>query len=130
MYPEAILESSRLSRLKEYALLDIERTPNFDRIVELVAQFLEVPRSAISLLAEDRRWFLAKCGIDADETPRDISFCHHTIAHPDDIFVVEDAHADPRFCHNPLVTGPMAVRFYAGALAGSHLGTAGCAMCD
>jgi len=114
MYPEAILESSRLSRLKEYALLDIERTPNFDRIVELVAQFLEVPRSAISLLAEDRQWFLAKCGIDADETPRDISFCHHTIAHPDDIFVVEDAHADPRFCHNPLVTGPLAVRFYAG----------------
>lgn len=114
MFPEAVCESARLSRLREYALLDIERTPNFDRIVELAAQFLAVPRSAISLLAEDRQWFLAKCGIDADETPRDISFCHHTIAHPGDIFVVEDAHADPRFCQNPLVTGLLGVRFYAG----------------
>jgi signal transduction histidine kinase/CheY-like chemotaxis protein len=114
MFLEAVSESARLARLGEYALLDIERTPNFDRIVELAAQFLGVPRCAISLLAEDRQWFLAKCGIDVDETPRDISFCHHTIVHPGDIFVVEDAHADPRFCHNPLVTGPLAVRFYAG----------------
>jgi len=114
MRPLAIDEPARLSRLREYALLDIERSPSFDRIVELVAQFLEVPRSAISLLDEDRQWFLAKCGIEADETPRDISFCQHTIGQPDDILMVEDAHADPRFCENPLVTGPMAVRFYAG----------------
>lgn len=114
MTSEALQEAARIARLHEYALLDSERTPHFDRIVELVAHCLDVPRSAISLLAEDRQWFLAKCGIDADETPRSISFCQHTIVHPDEIFVVEDAHADPRFRDNPLVTGPLAVRFYAG----------------
>ena len=52
-------------------------------------------------------------GIDAEETPRDVSFCGHAI-NQDDVFIIPDATADDRFADNPLVTGDLAIRFYAG----------------
>jgi len=87
----------------------------FDRVVELAAHFLGVPSSVISLLSQDKQWFLARKGIAAQETARDIAFCEHTIATQDGSLVVQDALKYVRFHNNPLVTGPIGLRFYAGA---------------
>jgi GAF domain-containing protein len=52
-------------------------------------------------------------GLEARETPRDISFCGHAIM-ADKPLIVPDAHRDARFGDNPLVLGPPYVRAYLG----------------
>jgi PAS domain S-box-containing protein len=107
-------EAERLAALQRYQVLDTPHEPAFDRIVKLAALLLDVPIALISLVDVERQWFKARYGIDAPETPRAIAFCDHAIR-GHDILVVSDATDDARFCDNPLVTGEMHVRFYAGA---------------
>ena len=106
-------EHERLAVLRDYDILDSVAEHSFDQLVALAAQVFDAPMSAISLLDADRQWFKARLGIDPLETPRDISFCTHAIDQPGPL-VVPDASRDPRFAHNPLVTGDMGIRFYAG----------------
>jgi PAS domain S-box-containing protein len=107
-------EARRLAALARYQILDTPQEPAFDRIVRLAALLLDVPIALISLVDADRQWFKARYGLDAPETPRAIAFCDHAIR-GNDILMVPDARLDPRFCENPLVTGEMRIRFYAGA---------------
>lgn len=107
-------DAQRLQTLRELLILDTPPEQRFDRIVQFAQGEFEVETVLISLVDENRQWFKAKTGLDACETPRDISFCGHAILQPD-ILVIEDALDDPRFADNPLVTGPPFIRFYAGA---------------
>jgi signal transduction histidine kinase len=107
-------EADRLVALRRYQVLDTPQEPAFDRIVRLAALLLDVPIALISLVDVERQWFKARYGLDEPETPRAIAFCDHAIR-GSDILVVPDAALDPRFCENPLVTGDMHIRFYAGA---------------
>lgn len=81
--------------------------------------------AAVTLLTEDIQLLMAREGLDADHTPRNVAFCNYTILE-DAVFVVPDAHGDPRFRANPLTTGSPFIRFYAGAplifLAGLRIG--------
>ena len=43
----------------------------------------------ITVVAEDRQWFKARCGLSSEGTPREIAFCAHTIL-ADEVLVVED----------------------------------------
>lgn len=106
-------ESQRLQALTELELLDTPADPYLQRLAGFAAQLFEVPTVLLSLVDSERQWFKARHGLDADETPRNISFCGHAI-HGQAPFVVEDASQDPRFADNPLVTGPLHLRFYAG----------------
>jgi PAS domain S-box-containing protein len=123
---EAQHEKRRLRTLREYRIMDTAPEPAFDRVTKLVADLFEVPIALVSLVEEDRQWFKSAVGLDAGETPRDISFCHHAVI-DDAPLVVTDARADPRFLDNPLVTGAPHIRFYAGmplrAYNGDVLGT-------
>lgn len=49
-----------------------------------------------------------------NESPREISFCGHTINSDETLVIVEDSRKDERFHDNPLVTEHNAI-FYAGA---------------
>jgi GAF domain-containing protein len=112
--PQIVDEMKRLAVLGSYRVLDTECEPQFDRIARLASGVLQCPISLVSLVDRDRQWFKAHLGLAARETHRDVSFCSHAIM-SEDVFVVEDAAADPRFADNPLVTGQPRIKFYAGA---------------
>jgi EAL domain-containing protein (putative c-di-GMP-specific phosphodiesterase class I) len=106
-------EQGRLNVLKSYAILDTPRETDFDQLVRLAAQICEAPVAAITFVDERRQWFKAVTGLDMAGTDRAIAFCAHAIAGTG-LFEVPDAYEDPRFAHNPLVTGTTGIRFYAG----------------
>lgn len=77
-----------------------------------------MPIVLISLVDTNRQWFKSKqwaCNLVAEpnETGRDISFCGHVILQ-NEAFIINDATLDDRFADNPLVTGDLKIRFYAG----------------
>ena len=76
----------------------------FDRITRMAKRLFNVPIVLISLIDSERQWFKSNMGLDACETPRDVSFCGHTIL-GDEIFVIDNALEDERFEDNPLVVG-------------------------
>ena len=106
-------EAARLEKLQSFDILDTPQESEFDAVVALAQRLFAVPIAAVSLIDEHRQWFKARCGLDASETPREVSFCTHALD-ADDLMVVEDATRDPRFSANPLVTGEAGIRFYAG----------------
>ena len=112
-YPLPANEAERLDALAQLEVLDTAGEARFDRLTQLAAQLLGMPMCAISLVDRERQFFLSHYGIDASETPRDQAFCNYVVA-DDAPLVVEDATADPRFQDNPLVTGELGLRFYAG----------------
>jgi diguanylate cyclase (GGDEF)-like protein len=119
-------ELARMSVLKSLSILDTKPEERFDRITRMAKRLFSVPIVLVSIVDSDRQWFKSSMGLDVSETPRDISFCGHTIL-DDDIFVIENAIDDERFSDNPLVTGEPNIRFYAGcpirSIAGLNIGT-------
>ncbi|WP_230404053.1 PAS domain S-box protein [Undibacterium curvum] len=95
-------------------MLDTQPEERFDRLTRLARQLFQCKIVLISLVDTNRQWLKSKQGLDVCETPRDISFCGHTIL-SSDLLVVGDAKKDPRFADNPLVLHAPFIRFYAGA---------------
>jgi two-component system NtrC family sensor kinase len=107
-------EASRLAALHRYGVLDTLPEQGYDDITALASFICGTPVSLVSLVDSDRQWFKSVIGLGVVETPRDQSFCAHTIPTGNSL-VIEDAQLDPRFAANPLVTGKPGIRFYAGA---------------
>ena len=124
--PTPVDELLRLETLRKLKILDTDPEERFDRITRLAKQVFGTPIALVSLVDADRQWFKSRQGLDAGETPRDVSFCGHAILE-DKIMVVEDTFNDERFADNPLVENDPGIRFYAGyplnAPDGSKVGT-------
>ncbi|NWK96938.1 histidine kinase [Sphingobium lactosutens] len=107
------LATDRAALLALYDL-DAGGFRTLDDITAFAAELCGAPIALVSIVEDVRQRFLARTGLDAEETPRDVSFCAHAML-GEQIFVVPDATCDPRFIDNGLVTGPPHIRFYAGA---------------
>lgn len=107
-------EKERIKDLKSLNILDTDAEERFDRLTRMAKRMFNVPIALVSIVDENRQWFKSCFGLDARETPRDISFCGHAIL-GDDIFLIEDATKDERFKDNPLVLDEPFIRFYAGS---------------
>ena len=112
--PKARHESARIQALLRLGILDTPSEETFDRIARVAEDLLNVPIALVTFVDTDRQWFKSCVGLEVTQTDRAVSFCGHAIL-GDDLFVVADAQADPRFADNPLVTGAPYIRFYAGA---------------
>ncbi len=110
-------ETARLAAIQRLGILDTAPEERFDVFTRLAATIMDMPISTLSLIDADRVWFKSTSGLapDVKEVPRSIAACAHVIATPNEVMVVPDARKDPRIKDSPLVTGPLGVRFYAGA---------------
>lgn len=119
-------EKARVAALCDLNILDTPQEERFDRITRIAKQYFQVDIVLVSLVDVNRQWFKSSQGLEAQQTPRDVSFCGHAIQ-SGDLFLIPDARADERFSDNPLVTGEPYVRFYAGqpiaAPGGEKVGT-------
>lgn len=106
-------EAERLHALRALQILDSSHEERFDRVTRMAKRMFGVSISLVSLVDEDRQWFKSAQGLDASETPREISFCGHAI-NQEGLFIIPNALDDERFFDNPLVTDAPNIRFYAG----------------
>lgn len=119
-------ELPRREALFKLRMLDTPAEERFDRITRIASALFCVPIALVSLVDAHRQWFKSRQGLEVSETPRSISFCGHAIL-AEGPFVIENALLDERFADNPLVTGELNLRFYAGmplkSIDGHSLGT-------
>ena len=107
-------EVERLADLRDLDPTNPHDEVEFDDLVKMASLIAGTQMAMLTMVESDRQWFKARTGIEAEGTPRDISFCGHAIQTPDVPFIVEDTSTDPRFADNPLVTGDPNIGFYAG----------------
>lgn len=119
-------EDVRLQTLHSLNILDTLPNEHFDRLTRIAKRTFHVPIAMVTLIDADRQLFKSCIGLDISETPRDTTFCGHTIL-GNEVFVIPDTREDERFADNPFVSGEPHLRFYAGcpirAPDGMKLGT-------
>lgn len=119
-------ERQRQAILQSYPTVDKDLKKRLDRLAAIAARACHTPVALVSLVGGQRQSFVGRFGLDVQGTPRGDSFCAHAMHLPEGM-VVKDAREDPRFSDNPLVTGEMSIRFYAGkplmSAEGSPLGS-------
>ena len=114
MLPIPADEADRLQYLLSYPLNTRPVEGELDELAALAADLYKTPIALVTLVTEFDQVIHGRTGLQLDSTPRAVSFCAHVIA-GDGPLIVHDAATDPRFAHNPLVTGEPHIRFYAGA---------------
>lgn len=113
-YPKPFNEPERLRALLDCNVLDTGPEEPFEGAVDIARSLFGTPIALVSLSDEGRQWFKARRGLEDEEAPRAVAFCAFAIME-DDVMVVTDASADPRFADNPLVCGEPFLQFYVGA---------------
>ncbi len=120
-------EEERINDLLSYFIMDTAPEQELDDIAQIASAVCSTPVGLISFIDKERQWFKSTYGYEIENMPRQVSFCQHTLAKPDDLLIVEDPLKDDRFVDSPLVVYDPKVRFYAGAPlvtpSGNVLGT-------
>lgn len=117
--PIPLNEDMRVERLQGLSIWETDPEHRYDAITRIVAALMDVPMCLISLVGRERQWFKSQVGLNYCGSSRNSSFCAFMLTLEDptthSMLVVEDAHKDPRFSENPLVTEEPRIRFYAGS---------------
>ena len=98
-----LLDPARIAAVEALGALDNASEAQYDDVAHLVSELIDTPIGLITLLHRDVQYFKAHVGLEADQTPMEMSFCKYTIPTKSPL-VVPDARSDARFSENPLVT--------------------------
>jgi PAS domain S-box-containing protein len=119
----AISDPERLALLRRTRLLDSPPEPAFDRLTRIASRMLDAPISLVTLIDEDRQYFLSCVGLpdslrERRETPLTYSVCKHVVPTGEPLIV-------PDIREHPVADGaPAAQAFGVIAYAGIPLRTA------
>lgn len=126
-YPLPPDEDERLAALSQYDRPGMDAVDSFDRLTELAQARFEVDVAFVGLVDAHEERFLSCAGADWDTVAREDTMCTHTILE-DDMLVVEDVDADPRFSDNDSLA-ELDIKAYAGVPLRTPQGTAVGAFC-
>ncbi|UUX97875.1 GAF domain-containing protein [Aquabacterium sp. J223] len=107
-------ERARLAALDALHIVDAPREPGLYRLVVRLAERLQAPMAALSLVTSDRQVVHASVGLGLREVRRSASICSQVVFLESPL-VVEDLAAHPVLRANPYVVGEPRLRAYAGA---------------
>jgi hypothetical protein len=110
---ESVDEPARQQSLEALGILDSPPERSFQSVAVTARDLFGTAAAAVTFIDNDRMYSKASVGVSADDIPRALAFCDHTIRDAG-IFVVPDATADSRFRNHPMVAGGPRLRFYAG----------------
>lgn len=115
MFPNgaSVTDSLRLDAIRSLGLDAVPDRELFSRITLLASTMFGCPIALLSVVEQDRQWFLGRTGTDLVETPISDSFCAVCIQ-SEAPMLIADARADPRLADNPLVTAAPFIRSYLG----------------
>ena len=87
-------DKQRLQALNELDVLDKPSRRSFEMLVELANKFLGTPVALISLVTDDRQFFLSSSGLgepwaSCRETPLSHSFCQHVVERNEPLVVTD-----------------------------------------
>ncbi len=113
----AIGDPERLSLLRRTRLLDAPPEPAFDRLTRLASKLLDAPISLVTLIDEDRQYFLSCVGLpdsltERRQAPLTYSICKHVVATGEPL-IATDIAAHPLF-RDDLVVRSFGIAGYAG----------------
>ncbi|QOL14911.1 sensor domain-containing diguanylate cyclase [Dickeya dianthicola] len=109
-------------------IFDTQPAEELPRLTRITRTFFQVQGVVISLVNNNRQWFLSNANFPRQEPPIEFSFCVHTV-NANAPLVIPDTLLDERFATNPMVTGADPIRFHAGYPLRSSLGTPLGALC-
>ena len=107
----------RLNALLGLEILDAPVQRNFQLLTELASQLLDAPVSLITLVTDDRQFFVSSNGLvqpwaEERQTPLSHSFCQHVVNRNEPL-IVNDARKHPLVCDN-LAIRDLGVASYFG----------------
>ncbi|HUP82516.1 MAG TPA: histidine kinase dimerization/phosphoacceptor domain -containing protein, partial [Pirellula sp.] len=114
-------EVARMAAVRRYEILDTPKDGSFERITAIAARLFDVPIAIISIVDHDRIWFKSHYGVEANEIGRDPGLCASAILR-DEPYIIPDTKLDVHALTNPLVSGTLGLRFYAGVPLHTHDG--------
>ncbi len=103
----------RLDAIRDLGLQTMPRRDVFSHITHLASIMLDCPIALLSVVEQDRQWFLGRTGTDLLETAIEDSFCAYCVMSEGPL-LIEDARTEPSLSGNQLVTGAPFIRSYVG----------------
>ncbi len=108
-YPEPVRvaevdDQRRLAAILAYDAVRMPPRAELQGVVELAARIAGVSRAAVNIITDTEQHQIATTGFEGSVCRRDDAMCAVTVAEGRPV-VVADASRDPRFAHNPFVSG-------------------------
>jgi diguanylate cyclase (GGDEF)-like protein len=105
---------SRLARVGAFRVLHSEASEVLDGMAGIAAGIAGTEVAFITLIDQDRRWLIARHGIEVASTSRDGAICAGLVDTAGGEPVVADARRDQRLAADPLLAEVRDLVFYAG----------------